>query len=97
MKSRIVDLGVVKFDKADTDTKRGWRVDCVRPHEGHVYVQEINDGRQKIYIKFVVTSVERNGKLKVKWSPLKSNDDWPEFRRGGAGILGQCGGLHRER
>ncbi|MBT4865013.1 MAG: hypothetical protein HON53_07850 [Planctomycetaceae bacterium] len=97
MKSRIADLGVVNFDKVDTAPKKGWRIDCARPHEGHVFVQEINDGRQKAYIKFVVTTVQRNGTLKVKWSPLKGNERRPEFRRGSAGTMGQCGGLHRER
>ena len=97
MKSRIADLGVVSFDEVDTAPKKGWKVDCVRPQKGHVFVQEINDRQQKAYVKFTVTAVERNGTLKVKWSPLKSNEDWPHFRRGGAGTMGQCGGFHRER
>ncbi len=96
MRSRIVDLGEVALDDEYELPKEGWHMHCIQPTKGHVYVQEINDGQQKAHVKFFIADITANGTLKVKWSPLESNQELSQFRRGGAGTMGNCGGFHRE-
>lgn len=98
MRSRVVDLGEVNFlQQQDVPEEGDWLNRCVQPVAGHVYVQEINDGRQIAYVKFKVLEIKQDGELSIRWSPLDSMKDWPSFEPGWAGTMGQCGGAHRVR
>jgi hypothetical protein len=97
MRSRIADLGEVDFDEVHKAPLKGWNVHCIQPKKGHVYIQEVNDGQHKAHVKFLVADVGDDGTLKLKWSPVESEQEFPQFRLGSAGIMGQCGGYHQER
>ncbi|MEO1998253.1 MAG: hypothetical protein ABGZ17_23665 [Planctomycetaceae bacterium] len=97
MRSRITDLGQVDFNDQHKPPQQGWSQHSMRPTKGHVYLQEINDGQQRTYVKFLISDMQRTGTIKVKWSPLALRGKLPEFRRGGAGTMGQCGGPHQQR
>ena len=97
MRSRITDLGQVDFNGQHKPPQRGWSQYSMRPTKGHVYLQEINDGQQRAYVKFLITDMQRTGTIKIKWSPLALRGKMPEFRSGGAGTMGQCGGPHQQR
>jgi hypothetical protein len=71
MKSRIVDLGTVTFGSpvATPPANPAWQHNSIIPQAGHVYYQEINDGRQSFAVEFLVTEATPDT-VKLRWKPV---------------------------
>ncbi|CAN5434447.1 hypothetical protein BH09PLA1_BH09PLA1_03550 [soil metagenome] len=94
--NRICDLGALTLkaspDAAPADAK--WNTECIKPEQGHVYLEEIDGQGQTMTVKFVVDEVD-DGTVKLTWQTVKPLvGPKPAPSRGVAGTMGQCGGAH---
>ncbi len=103
MKNRIADLGKAEFAKVEKAPEKGWREECVRPVEGHVYYQVVEYGEDddrdhlKFAVKFVVTKI-KDDTVELKWAVVGKRPAMRDNSLDGEnGAMGQCGGEHRER
>ena len=98
-KNRIADLGAVDFATVKVP-EEGWKEQCVRPREGHVYVLEIgalDKQPGKDYVKFIVTSIGDDGELSIEWVPMGEELRPLGANSGANGTMGACGGRCEDR
>ena len=100
MGSRIVDLGAISFGPAvaTPPADSPWHQRSITPQAGHVYYQEIRDGRQSFAVEFLVTEATADT-VKLRWEPADASYQVLPLPpgKGAAGTMGQCGGSHPEK
>ena len=97
--SDIVDLGAMSLADAEGRvppmSQVGWHHESIQPELGHVYFQQIEDGRQSFSLWFRILKITPDA-LTLEWRPTDPARTLLalETGRGAAGTMGLCGGSH---